>query len=313
MEVKEHNNKRTIVIAFFCVGVLLLTAAWYGIGRLSSSRGRRDYTVRMEQYVSEYSEEYEYDAVITVEYPCLEGLASEVQKQLNGQLYDVAMDRVNYWHFDPDEKVQTFQKEYFSIFCSDVRCRVAFHSQFLLSVDLYEIYSTYNPLWEVKCTKRALNANLITGDVYQLEDVFIIDQAFAELWYRALCEQTETDFSEEDEEIFLSWFLREDAQLESDYVICPWFCVEENGEFTIGISVDPKASAGVSGNVTPQDCYVFARIAKEDLESCRREDSPFWKLYEKSQSAGEVTECADRREHIWFGENGSVWGYWESN
>lgn len=42
-----------------------------------SSKGQSDYTVQKEQYYVQYSEQYDYLEVLTVEYPRLEGTEEE--------------------------------------------------------------------------------------------------------------------------------------------------------------------------------------------------------------------------------------------
>lgn len=120
------------------MGKNILAAIGVTIGTILSSsfpKGYEDYTVQKEQYFVEYSEKYDYWDVLTVEYPRLKGLDEEVQTQINQLLYDTAMDRVTYWHLNPSDEVKAFQKEFFSIFASDVNCDVTYHSQYLLSAD----------------------------------------------------------------------------------------------------------------------------------------------------------------------------------
>ena len=54
----------------------------------------------------------------------------------------------------------------------------------------------------------------------------------------------------------------------------------------------------------------LGHFENEDLEPYRTE-SEFWDLYEKSESAGEVLECADLQENLWLGKDASVWDYLE--
>lgn len=92
-----------------------------------------------------------------------------LQKVINAVLYDMAMEKVNYWHLSPDEEVQDYQKDYFSIFCSDVKAGVPFHSQYLLSANYQELYSAGNPIWYTMITERAANVDLLTGKIYELD------------------------------------------------------------------------------------------------------------------------------------------------
>ena len=101
---QERSRKKRIVTAGL---VLAMAVSFAGLGyvvfRKLSPGGYRDYTVQKEQYYVEYSEEYDYGEVITVEYPVLTGIDSVIQEQMNAQMYETAMDRVNYWHFHPSE------------------------------------------------------------------------------------------------------------------------------------------------------------------------------------------------------------------
>ncbi|MDO4304744.1 MAG: hypothetical protein Q4D94_12610, partial [Bacillota bacterium] len=86
-ETKEENRRKRR--KWIILGVLLIVIAAGGIGLgvilfLLPSKGYQDYTVQKEQYFVEYSEQYDYWDVITVEYPILEGIDEEVQEQLNG-------------------------------------------------------------------------------------------------------------------------------------------------------------------------------------------------------------------------------------
>ena len=148
-ETKEMSGKKygRMKLILFVVATLMICAVIYHFIRMLPERGYKDYTVQMEQHFVEYSEQYDYWDVLTVDYPKITGIDEKVQERLNEAMYETAMDRVNYWHLSPSAAVREFQKERFSIFCSDVVCEVTYHSQYLLSVDYYELYSLGNPVW----------------------------------------------------------------------------------------------------------------------------------------------------------------------
>ncbi|MCM1044999.1 MAG: hypothetical protein NC417_05780 [Candidatus Gastranaerophilales bacterium] len=297
-----------------CVMTLALSGLLCGCQADSSAKGYQDYTVQLEQYFVEYSDQYDYWDVITVEYPRLEGIDETLQEQLNDMLYRSAMDRVNYWHLEPDEEVLAFQEQNFSLFCSDVLCRVGYHSQYLFSVNFCELYAPGNPVWLTKHTDRGLTVNLLTGEAYELADIFDMDLEFARLWSQAFNEANPdgTYFPDDDEscQVVLSWFCGTDEELNVDYQCKPFYYLTEDKNFVIGLSLDPKPSAAIS--TTLQNDTYYISIDAQDLEAYRT-DSDFWELYEESVPAGEVLECEDRQENLWLGEEASVWDYWSEH
>ncbi len=301
-------RKKQTKITVIALSVLLGLS---GCGSLGASKGYKDYTVKKEQYVAEYTEQYDYWDVVTVEYPILSGIDGEQTEAINKTLYDIAMEKVNYWHLTPNEEVKALQEEY-SIYSSDVHCNVDFHSQYLLSVGFQEAYAPVSPVYYVHMTQRCANINLMTGEQYQLADIFKIDDSFMELW----CKQLEADGNydgvitndEDVRETFATWFLGEDKEAEESYIFTPFFYIDENKDFVIGISYDPKINK-IAGNV-PKDNSFFGHFAAADLEPLRTE-SEFWELYDKSENTGEVVECEELQENIWLGENAGVWDYWK--
>lgn len=293
-----------VIIALFMAGIAL-----FFIFCKLSDRGYEHYTVQMKQYYVEYSDEYEYSDVLTIEYPSLEGIDETVQEQLNSALYDAAMDRVNYWHFHPDQEVASFQEENFTVFCSDVSCDVTFHSQYLLSADFQEIYAPGNPIWFANFTERGITVDLLTGEVYELEDIVHIDSDFVKLWYQSLSSSQE-DLSDDEEIIPLltSWFLKDGADLDEYYDPRPFFYVTKNKNFVIGISLDPMPSAIYTAS--PQDNTSYTMLEAETLIPYRT-DSDFWNRFDQSENAGEVIPCEELRENLWLGKDASVWTYWE--
>ena len=282
-----------------------------GCARIGASKGCEDYTVTKEQYVDEYTEQYDYWDVVTVEYPVLSGIDEEQAEAVNKMLYDMAMEKVNYWHLAPNEEVKALQEEY-SVYSSDVHCDVDFHSQYLLSVAFHEAYAPISPVYYVQMTQRCANINLMTGEQYQLIDIFQINDSFMEVW----CKQVEADGTYDDlivndadtRETFSAWFLGEDKESEEHYFFTPFFYIDENKDFVIGLSYDPKPNR-LGGNL-PRDNSFYAHFAAADLESYRT-DSEFWKLYDQSEIIGNVIEKEDLRENIWLGESAGVWDYWK--
>lgn len=305
MEAGRKRKGLAAGLAVFMVAAAVC-AGWMLFRKLTP-KGYEDYTVQKEQHYIEYSDEYDYGEVLTVEYPVLDGIEETVQEKINRQLYETAMDRVNYWHLYPNEDVKAFQEEHFSIFCSDVTADVTYHSQYLVSVDFYEIYSAGNPIWNTNITERGLTADLLTGEVYGLSDILEINRDFVKLWDKCSTESTgEEGWDEESIDLVLSWFLQEDEEL-VDYESRPFFYVTEDGKFAVGLSLDPVLYAAIT--YEPTSRILCTVIEPEDLAPYRKE-SGFWDRYEESRPAGEVRECEDKQRNIWLGEGASVWD-WE--
>ena len=118
---KRTNTNRCfeMLVRIAPVGGLLI------IGGCTSSKetlpsGYQDYKIQKEQYFVEYSEEYDYWDVLTIEYPVLQDIETEQVAAINDIFYKMAMEKVNYWHLEPDTEVKELQKEY-SIFSSEDR------------------------------------------------------------------------------------------------------------------------------------------------------------------------------------------------
>ena len=303
-KVNKNGKRRWKLLVILCACVLPVT------GAVSPPKACKDYTVQMEQYYVEYSDEYEYWDVLTVEYPRLQAVNTVSQEKINEVLYDMAMDRVNYWHLSPDEDVQDYQQEYFSIFCSDVKTSVPFHSQYLLSADYQELYSAGNPIWYTIITERAVNVDLFTGEVYELGDIVTIDEEFIKLWCDAAQGKYGEPFegTEEENEIFLSWFLDEDEEMKEYYQFSNFFYPTENGTFIIGLAIDPKPVSIHA--MEPVDVTFSVELDAGWLVPFRAE-SGFWEKYERSKQTGQILECEDLQTNLWLKEDASVWQYWE--
>ncbi|MBD5457383.1 MAG: hypothetical protein HDR27_02290 [Lachnospiraceae bacterium] len=288
----------------------MLIAIGVTVGTILSSsfpKGCEDYTVQKEQYYVEYSEKFDYWDVLTVEYPRLEGLDDRVQSQINQLLYDTAMDRVIYWHLEPSDEVKAFQKEFFTIFASDVNCDVTYHSQYLLSADYHEYYSAGNPVWMTNGTERALTIDLITGEIYELDDILEINKDFIRLWDKSLSDELDEEYGDdEDIELVLSWFLQSDEEINRNYFCHSFFYLTEDKDFVIGVSLDPVLEYAYT--YEPIDRSFYTELSIEELEEFKKE-SDFWVKYEKSETTGEVLPCKDKKENIWLGESAGVWDY----
>ena len=300
----KKGKWRWKVSVFLCICALIVT------GAVSPPKACKDYTVQMEQYYVEYSDEYEYWDVLTVEYPRLQVANKVSQEKISEILYDIAMDRVNYWHLSPDEEVQNFQQEYFSIFCSDVKTSIPFHSQYLLSANYQELYSVGNPIWYTMITERAVNVDLLTGEIYELGDIVTIDEGFVKLWCDAAQEKYGEPFegTQEENEIFLSWFLNEDEEMEEFYQFSNFFYPTEDSTFIIGLALDPRPASIYA--MEPMDVTFSVELDADRLAPFQTE-SEFWGKYERSEQTGQILECQDLQENLWLGEDASVWQYWE--
>lgn len=292
------------IVVFFLAAV----GAVYALLVLKKTGGYQDYTVRMRQYVTEYSEQFAYSEVVTVEYPEIEGIDEEQREMINRMMYDTAMDRTNYWHLKPGDYVKSLQKEY-SIFSSDASCEVSYHSQYLLSLIYDEIYAPVHPVYYVNRTKRGLNVDLLTGEEYALTDIIRVEDEFIDLWARKANKQYDGFFGEEkeDRELLLAWFLKEDEEWNEAYEFVPYFYVEENQDFVIGIAVDPKF---VSRARAPKENAYEVCFAAQELEEFRTE-SNFWKKYDKSKSVGAIIECEDLQTNRWLDDISGAQDYWD--
>lgn len=305
---KKPGRKMKIFLAVVVFIVAVAGAGLYIIASHLPPKGYKEYTVQKEQYYVEYSDEYDYGEVLTIEYPCLTGIEEEMQEKLNTLMYDAALDRTNYWHFFPSDEVKEFQREHFTFFCSDVNCDVAFHSQYLLSMNFEEIYCTGNPVWMTNLTERTLTVDLLTGQAYELSDILEINRDFIRLWDKAYSEEAEEEISDDETiDMLLSWFLKEDEEMNEAYQFRPSFYVTEDKNFVIGIFFDPLLEQSITYEPTYRGFSV--EIAAKDLEPFRKE-SDFWDKYDKSETVGEVLPCLEKEENLWLGEGAGIWD-WE--
>ncbi|MFG6369640.1 MAG: hypothetical protein K1W16_14735 [Lachnospiraceae bacterium] len=310
----EVEQKKKIPIGFgigVVLAVVLLSAGVYGMLHFSAPKGYKDYTVQKEQYYVEYSEQYDYWDVLTVEYPSVSRINKEYEETLNKLFYDMAMEKVNFWHLFPDDEVKELQKDY-QMFCSDVHCEVPYHSQYLMSVHFQELYAPISPLQYVHRTQRCANVNLMTGEQYVLSDIFTLNDDFIGLW----CTQVEKsgDYGDliindaDTRETFLQWFLNQDEEANMQYLFIPFFYLDKNKDFVIGLSYDPKPSKIASK--LPLENSFCAHISSAELEPYRT-DSEFWNWYEQSEQTGEILECEDLKENLWLGKDASIWEFIE--
>jgi len=298
------KSKKVFLVIVLCCAVF---AGGFYFLQSSVSKGYKDYTIQKEQFYVEYSDEYDYGEVLTVEYPRIEGINEEQQELFNQLMYDTAMDRVTYWHFNPSDEVKAFQEENFSIFCSDVNCDVTYHSQYLVSVDYQEYYSAGNPVWMTNGTERSLMLDLETGENYKLTDIFQINEEFVAMWYQMFQDKQQmVDADQESLDILLSLFLQDNEEESVDYFFHPFFYLNEEKDFVIGVTMDPKLDKAVT--YEPLNRSLSVLISMEALEPYKK-DNVFWEKYEKSEQTGEVLPCADKKKNIWLGEGASIWDY----
>lgn len=301
------NKRKGVFLAVGIIGAAVLVAVLCCVLFWDREKGYEDYTVQMKQHFVEYSDQYDYWDVLTVEYPQIEGIDEEIQEQLNTLMYDTAMDRVNYWHLNPSEDVKAFQEEVFSIFCSDVNCEAAYHSQYLLSLDYLEWYSAGNPVWCTNGTERALTLDLVTGQSYELADILELNKDFVRLWDKSLSDRLGEEYGDEETmELLLAWFTQSDEEINQDYFCRPFFYVTEEKDLMIGVSLDPVLEYAYTYKPVRRNFY--AQLSEEELAPFKKE-SEFWNKYEKSEPAGEVLPCEDKKENIWLGEDAGVWDY----
>lgn len=309
MDERKKGQKKVILIGILVLILLLIGGGAAALIFLKlPEKGYEEYTVQKEQYYVEYSEDYDYWDVITVEYPVLSGIDQEIQEQLNQLLYDTAIDRVNYWHLFPSDEVKAFQEEHFTIFASDVNCDIPFHSQYLLCADFKEYYSAGNPVWMTNGTERALTLDLMTGERYELSDILEVNKELIAQWDRSMSDELGEEYADDEMlEYVLSWFLQNNEEINEKYVCNPFFYVTEDQNFVIGVSLDPILEYAYTGE--PLNRSYYAELTLEEIEPFQKE-SEFWNKYEKSVAAGEILPCKDKKENIWLGENAGIWD-WE--
>ncbi len=305
MDERKKGQKKGILIGILVLILLLIGGGAAALIFLKlPEKGYKEYTVQKEQYYVEYSEDYDYWDVITVEYPVLSGIDQEIQEQLNQLLYDTAIDRVNYWHLFPSDEVKAFQEEHFSIFASDVNCDIPFHSQYLLCADFKEYYSAGNPVWMTNGTERALTLDLMTGERYELSDILEVNKELIAQWDRSMSDELGEEYADDEMlEYVLSWFLQNNEEINEKYVCNPFFYVTEDQNFVIGVSLDPILEYAYTGE--PLNRSYYAELTLEEIEPFQKE-SEFWNKYEKSVAAGEILPCKDKKENIWLGENAGI-------
>lgn len=317
MEENPKRNKRVTVIVSLAAGILLAAVLIVVVmayrAKNAVPEGCFDYTVQKRQYYVEYSEQYDYLDVLTIEYPVLveaeeaQGQLEHLQ-QINDAFYETAMDRVNYWHLQPDDEVKRAQEAY-HMFTADVQCDVPYHSQYLVSVHFWETDSPIYPVWYIFKTQRGMTVDLLTGECYALADILRVDEDFVKLWIEKLNQrQGEEVIAPEDADIMLDWFHGSDEEIAEKYQFVPYFYLTEDGAFVIGISLDAKLK-GISGYGV-FDSTFYANMTAEDLAPYRTE-ALFWERYDKAQSAGEIRECEEKQQNIWLGEEGGATKYWE--
>ncbi|MBO5209519.1 MAG: hypothetical protein J6B68_09280 [Lachnospiraceae bacterium] len=308
---RENRKPVYIGVAIVCSVFLVFWILLNIIFLLNKEKGYEDYTIRKKQYYAEYTDEYDYWDVCTVEYPQIEGIDYDLAVDINKLMYDTAMDRAYYWHFKPDSDVRKLQEEY-HIFCNDVRCDVTYHSQYLLSVSYTEVYAPVSPVYYTNITKRGLNIDLMTGEVYELNDILRIDENFIRMW----CKEAHSKYGDyvyydaETCDLLYDLFTNNADYIEDYYSIHTYFYVLDNKDLVIGLSMDPTAE-GLWASEPQRDTYCV-KIPQQELEKYKIE-SEFWNKYEQSESTGYVIPCEDLKSNIWLDEEGSVWSYWEEN
>lgn len=306
-----RENRRPVYIgtAIVCSVFVVLWILINIVLFLNEEKGCRDYTVRKRQYFAEYTERYDYWDVCTIEYPQIEGIDYEMASDINELLYDTAMDRADYWHFEPNRKVKELQEEY-HIFSDDVRCDITYHSQYLLSVSYTEVYAPVSPVYYTNITKRGLNIDLVTGEVYELDDIIWIDEDFIRMW----CKEAHSKYGDyvyydaETCELLYDLFTNNVSDIEEYYSVQTYFYVLDNKNIVIGVSMDPTAEGLLESR--PQRNTYCVEIAWQELEEYRKV-SEFWNKYEQSETTGNVIPCENLKSNIWLDEDGSVWSYWE--
>ena len=171
---KVKGKKQKVIL----VGVLFLLVMILVYRSVNRSAGVEDYQIIHCQLYEEYTERYPYLDAITLGYVQVDGLKREIQDEINEQIYSSVFKRANYWHYQPDEEVKLLQEDY-AIYSDDVNCTPEFHSQYLLSLNFTELYAPYDPVSWTKLTQWGMTFDLVTGQEYGLQDIFLFNEKFA--------------------------------------------------------------------------------------------------------------------------------------
>lgn len=135
-------------------------------------------------------------------------------------------------------------------------------------------------MWCTNGTERALTLDLVTGQSYELADILELNKDF--------------------------WFTQSDEEINQDYFCRPFFYVTEEKDLIIGVSLEPILEYVYTYEPVRRNFY--AQLSEEELAPFKK-DSEFWNKYEKSEPAGEVLPCEDKKENLWLGEDAGVWDY----
>ena len=147
----------------------------------------------------------------------------------------------------------------------------------------------------------------MTGESYALSDIVEINRDFVRIWDKSLSDRLEAEYGdEEDMDILLSWFTGADEETNREYLCRPFFYVTQEKDFVVGISLDPVLWRAYT--YEPASWNYYARLSLEEIEGFKK-DSEFWNKYLKSETAGEVIPCEDKKVNIWLGEDAGVRDY----
>ena len=228
---------------------------------------------------------------ITVDYPQLID-AGEHTEKVNTALRDVAMDTVDTYFLKPDDEarklVSALGKENSSdrsdaLFVDDVTWAITYNTEDFISVsysDWCRIGSQEHGFIFLRC----VNANLKTGEIYQVDDVLqvneVIANAFVDAFVKASCEDENGDGAVTDaDSVSLTLVPRKEfvaamlGEGEMAKHMDTTFFVDEHGRPNLGVSFWFDDSA----HRVWSRAWWDVTLTDELLEGARK-DSSFWGL-----------------------------------
>lgn len=231
------------------------------------------YEVKKDSYVYTPKDTTTTTIHFEVYYPQIEGLDEKVQKKVNQELEDCALETVDKLYLEPsDETKEQVLGEEAPVLASLVEYKIAYQSPELISV-VFQDYSYEISKDEQHVSLRTRNINLKDGTVYEVKDIVNLNDTFLQSWVKEMQDEA-------DDDTFLTELKPEDMKAilsgeKKDEVYTPNFFVDAEG-VEIGLNMRyPKGSAHDKGYA-----WVTAPFDWEEIQPFQS-DNPFWHLAKK--------------------------------
>lgn len=263
------------------------------------------YTLKEERFEQHAIEEMPaYGLVISqdfdIAYPQLVNAGPHTD-ELNVVLRDTAMRFYNRYVANPEEELIAIVRDGVEIsqlgvpegadamLSSNVTWAVTYNTDDFISVSFSDSYFVGSYAGEYVAL-RTVNANLKTGEVYQLDDVLTVTDAvakrFMDVFYDAVAEDYDGDGKISSDEVFSVSIIGRDAweqaiKGEGDYAerVAPTFFVDEKGRVNLGVTYWLGNERGISRG------WWDATLTDKQLEGAKK-DSSFWSLLGDEASSG---------------------------